>query len=330
MTDHPPPLTPPDCDLRGFAFMPLDVVRLRDSGLAIEASGDEFRAAVLLWCASWHQVPAASLPDDERALAVLAGYGRDARGWKRVRDGAMRGWVRCSDGRLYHPVIAAKALESMHHKTAAKRKREADAERLRLWRETQRETRSETRDIAERPEQIGSDRIGSDRTGSKAAAAAAASDAHEDPRLAAAAAQGAYLDFQGEDQRAAWLVEFGDLTAERIAAILGAERLPNGQRIRLPSGFATARAMVEQREATRAKRRARTEDPHDANVRRSREVRALIGRLREPATAEHLAQAEVAIRDAAAILLADERNAWLRASEIATVRGWMATAEVAP
>lgn len=32
----PEPLTPPDCDLRDFAFMPLDVARLRDSDLAIK------------------------------------------------------------------------------------------------------------------------------------------------------------------------------------------------------------------------------------------------------------------------------------------------------
>ena len=59
--------------------MPLDVVRLRDSGLTAKASGDEFRAAVLLWCASWHQVPAASLPDDNRQLAKFAGYGKVVR-----------------------------------------------------------------------------------------------------------------------------------------------------------------------------------------------------------------------------------------------------------
>lgn len=33
--------------------------RLRDSDIATKAKGDEFRCAVLLWCAAWHQVPAA-------------------------------------------------------------------------------------------------------------------------------------------------------------------------------------------------------------------------------------------------------------------------------
>jgi hypothetical protein len=106
------PLTPPDLDLRGFTYMPLEVVRLRDSDLVVLASGDEFRAAVLLWCAAWHQVPAASLPKDERMLANLAGFGRDLKGWRGVSEAALRGFVECSDGRLYHPVIAEKAIES--------------------------------------------------------------------------------------------------------------------------------------------------------------------------------------------------------------------------
>jgi hypothetical protein len=108
----PAPLTPVDCELRDFKFMPLDVVRLRDSDLATKVSGEEFRCAVLLWCASWHQVPAASLPDDDETLAAFAGFGRVVKEWLKVRKGALRGWVKCTDGRLYHPVVAEKANES--------------------------------------------------------------------------------------------------------------------------------------------------------------------------------------------------------------------------
>ena len=112
MTDLPPPPVPESCDLRAFQYLPLDVVRLRDSELTAAASGDEFRAAVLLWCASWHQIPASSLPKDDRALAHLAGYGRDLKGWSKVRDGAMRGWQEANDGRLYHRVVSEKAAEA--------------------------------------------------------------------------------------------------------------------------------------------------------------------------------------------------------------------------
>jgi hypothetical protein len=106
------PLVPSDCDLRDFQYMPLDVVRLRDSELVTAVTGEEAFVAVLLWCAAWHQVPAASLPDDDRQLANLAGYGRAIKEWLKVKAGALRGFVRCDDGRLYHPVVAEKAREA--------------------------------------------------------------------------------------------------------------------------------------------------------------------------------------------------------------------------
>ena len=119
--------------------MPLDVVRLRDSGLTAKATGDEFRAAVLLWCASWHQVPAASLPDDDDELANLCGYGRAPKEWKKIKAGAMRGWVLCNDGRLYHPTVAAKARESWQSKLAQRARTEA----ARRAREEQRQRMSQ-------------------------------------------------------------------------------------------------------------------------------------------------------------------------------------------
>lgn len=108
----PEPLTNANLDVRLMPYMPLDVVRLRDSDIAALASGDAFRAAVLLWCACWHQVPAASLPADAANLARYAGYGRDIKGWLKVKDDALRNFVECSDGRLYHPVIAEKAIDA--------------------------------------------------------------------------------------------------------------------------------------------------------------------------------------------------------------------------
>lgn len=115
MSTLPPPMVPADVDLRNFGFMPLDALRLRDSDLAALSTGDEFKAAVLLWCVAWHQVPAASLPKDDRLLARFSEAGAN---WRRVKDMALRGFVECSDGRLYHPVIAEKALESWNKKLA--------------------------------------------------------------------------------------------------------------------------------------------------------------------------------------------------------------------
>ncbi|WP_320338762.1 DUF1376 domain-containing protein [Burkholderia seminalis] len=111
MNDLPNPLTPADCDLRDFPFMPLDVQRLCDSDLAALESPEACWAALLLWSKSWHQVPAASLPDDDRVLAKFTGYQRAPAAWQAIREGALRGWIKCSDGRLYHPVVAEKANE---------------------------------------------------------------------------------------------------------------------------------------------------------------------------------------------------------------------------
>lgn len=104
------PLVPPDCDLRPYPTMPLDVGRLRDSGISSHENAEVFRAAVLLWCASWHQVPASSLPTDDRELAKLAGFGRFAGEWLKIKEEAMHGFVLCSDGRFYHRVVAEMAL----------------------------------------------------------------------------------------------------------------------------------------------------------------------------------------------------------------------------
>lgn len=110
---RPPPPVPEDLDLRDFQYMPLDVLRLRDSDLSTLASGDQFKAAVLLWCTAWHQVPCGSLPNDEKWLARHSGAGSS---WRRVRDEALRGFVEHSDGRLYHSVVVEKALSSWRRK----------------------------------------------------------------------------------------------------------------------------------------------------------------------------------------------------------------------
>ncbi|QUT04033.1 DUF1376 domain-containing protein [Sphingobium phenoxybenzoativorans] len=121
------PLTPPDCDLRGMPFMPMDTIRVLDSDMFALATGEEFKAAFALWCKSWHQVPAGSLPDDDRILAFLSGA-RDT--WCDMsRDIIMRGWIKCSDGRLYHPVVCEKALEALPQRREYQSKRAADNER---------------------------------------------------------------------------------------------------------------------------------------------------------------------------------------------------------
>lgn len=123
--NKPDPLVPADADLRDFPFMPLDVVRLRDSDLAGHPDGEVFRCAVLSWCVAWHQQPAGSLPDDDAALARLLGYGRDVKGFQRIKTaGGMRGWESHSDGRLYHRTVAEKANEAWARRMESEERRE--------------------------------------------------------------------------------------------------------------------------------------------------------------------------------------------------------------
>ena len=96
--------------------MPLHVARLRDSDLAAEGHPEGCWYAVLLWSASWHQLPAGSLPNNDAVLARLCGLGRDVRTFRKRRDDALRGFVLCSDGRLYHPVVAEQVVSAWQGK----------------------------------------------------------------------------------------------------------------------------------------------------------------------------------------------------------------------
>lgn len=144
----PDPLTPPDCDLRGLPFMPLDVVRLTDSDLFALSTGDEFKAALTLWCKSWLQVPAASLPTDDRILAHLSGAGSK---WRKVKAIALRGFIQCDDGRLYHPVIAEKANDAWERRGDWQEKQHNKNERQQRWRDKVKALYAELRDLGVTP-----------------------------------------------------------------------------------------------------------------------------------------------------------------------------------
>lgn len=118
----PEPLVPAEVNLQTLPSMLLDVARFRDSSYAAEVDPASGFFGVILWSAAWHQEPAGSLPSSPVQLAKLAGLGRDQASWERYRDGALRGWVLCSDGRLYHPVVCMKALEQWASRVAMKLK----------------------------------------------------------------------------------------------------------------------------------------------------------------------------------------------------------------
>lgn len=112
--DLPAPPVPPNCDLRAFKWMPLDVDRLRVSSMARDRPAWVFRCAVLLWCAAWHEVPCSSIPDDPVWIRSAACLQTDSRRYQRMLElGGLHGFHKCNDGRLYHALIAEKALEAL-------------------------------------------------------------------------------------------------------------------------------------------------------------------------------------------------------------------------
>lgn len=125
----PAPLVPPEVDLRGMEYMPLKGDILFKSTTWLKGSHESRSASLRLWWHGFaHEVPAASLPDDDQLLAEYAGYGEIVKAWLRIKPLAMRGWVRCSDGRWYHKTVAELALEAW-------KGRVKNREKARRWRE---------------------------------------------------------------------------------------------------------------------------------------------------------------------------------------------------
>jgi hypothetical protein len=115
-------MTPAECDLRGLPYMPVDTIRLFDSDFYAMANGDEFKAGFTLWGKAFMQVPAGSLPNDDRVLAHLSGAGAN---WCNVKEMALHGWVKCSDNRLYHKTVAEKVKDAWDARLSSRARTEA-------------------------------------------------------------------------------------------------------------------------------------------------------------------------------------------------------------
>jgi hypothetical protein len=99
-----------------FEYLPLYVNRLLRSEAfnALGQKGNELLGASMrLWVNCWLQEKRASLPNDQKSVAELAGYGKDSSRWRDVYADLLTGkWVVCKDNRIYHPFLAECAAES--------------------------------------------------------------------------------------------------------------------------------------------------------------------------------------------------------------------------
>jgi hypothetical protein len=102
------PLTPQECDVATLPFMPLLIHELEKSDAWRFGNSDERAASLSLQIASWKEVPAASLPSDDRALSILS----RSECWANTKSIVLRDWILATDGRLYHKSVAQCALES--------------------------------------------------------------------------------------------------------------------------------------------------------------------------------------------------------------------------
>ena len=121
---EPEPLVPSNVDLRGLTWMPYYGDCLSRSELNARISDAGYRAAHNLWWAAWNSVPAASLPDDDVLLARAADLGRDLRTFRRIKEEALHGFIRCSDGRLYHRFLAELANDAWNRRINQRRRKQ--------------------------------------------------------------------------------------------------------------------------------------------------------------------------------------------------------------
>lgn len=135
---------PADVTIPRLPWVPVYVERLWSSDFFAVATDAEFRAAFCLWLKSWAQRPPGSLPNDDRLLCRLAELGNDLDKWKKVKRIALRHWIRCTDGRLYHPVVAELVIEAFE-KLSSNKRRTAAATAAR-WNSTKPDIRQGKRD----------------------------------------------------------------------------------------------------------------------------------------------------------------------------------------
>jgi hypothetical protein len=110
---------PIEVDLRGYEYMHLYGDRLLSSETWLEGEPEEKVAMINIWWRAFaKEIPAASLPENDKLLTNYAGFGMALSAWKKARPAVLRGFVPCSDGRLWHPFLAKIALTAWRARLA--------------------------------------------------------------------------------------------------------------------------------------------------------------------------------------------------------------------
>ncbi len=122
------PLVAAHINLAKFPWAPARIGFFDSHRLLLVEDAEPFRALIVLIAKSWKEQPAGTLPDDNRKLAALAGFGRDVGAWDKVREEVLADWVLASDGRWHHAEVATWVLQAWE----SKQKAEAFSEQQRL------------------------------------------------------------------------------------------------------------------------------------------------------------------------------------------------------
>jgi hypothetical protein len=125
----PEPLVTANVDLRDFPYMPVFIDRLQRSKqwLMAKRRPEIGFYSMNLWMASWRNAPCGSLEDDDDVLSDAAMCPPEK--WLEVKDDLLRGWVKCSDQRLYHPVVAELAKEAAEKRESYRKRARAGNEK---------------------------------------------------------------------------------------------------------------------------------------------------------------------------------------------------------
>lgn len=131
--NHPLPDPPYPATTKANGWRPeVDLQRIHQSRTWVLCPPAYRPWLLMLWLESWASIPAGTYPADDDEM-IAARIGMDLDDFTARRRALLRGWVRHSDGLLYHPYITSQVLEMLDSRATntnrQRRFREANARR---------------------------------------------------------------------------------------------------------------------------------------------------------------------------------------------------------